>query len=438
MNDSSISKINPHSAGIDIGTEYIFIGIEDKEVVSFPTFTHSYIKAIDYIKQNNITSVAMEATGVYWFALYDMIEQAGIDVCLVNGREVKNVPGRKSDVEDCQWIQQLHSFGLLRPCFIPDDITRQLRTYTRLRQDHLSLSTQHIQHMQKSLDLMNVKLHNVISQITGVSGMRVLKAIIAGNHNPIKLIGLCEKSILKKKKDLVMSSLYGNFRNDYIFSLKQAVDAYEFYQQKVAECDKEIQALLDFVTKDIPTPPDLKPPKRIRHNVPQVDNLHEKLMKLTGGKDPSQITGLTDKTLMELIGEVGTDLSRWKTEKHFTSWLCLAPGKHQSGKKNKKKNKKGHTKAGQIFRNAAYSLTKSNYTAIGQFYHRMRAKKGSVVAIKATARKIAILFYNIMTKGIEFVEKGVLAYQQKVKEQQLKRLQKQARQLGLKLMPMNP
>jgi transposase len=437
MNNSSISKINPNSAGIDIGTEYIFIGIEDKDVVSFPTFTHSYIKAIEYLKENKITSVAMEATGVYWFSLYDMIEQAGIDVCLVNGREVKNVPGRKSDVEDCQWIQQLHSFGLLRPCFIPDDLTRQLRTYTRLRRDHLSLSTQHIQHMQKAMDLMNVKLHNVISQITGKSGMRILKAIISGNHNPEELASLCEESILRKKKNLVISSLYGNFRDDYIFSLKQAVEAYEFYQQKVLECDKKIQQLLDMITKDIPAPPEIKPPKRIRHNVPQIDDLHEKLMKLTGGKDPSQITGLTDKTLMELIGEVGTDFSQWKTVKHFTSWLCLAPGKHQSGKKNKRSNKKGHTKAGQIFKNAAYSLANSKYSAVGQFYRRIRASKGSLIAIKATARKIAVLFFNIMTKGIEFVEKGIIAYQQKVKEQQLKRLQKQAKRMGLKLLPMN-
>lgn len=436
MNNSSISKINPNSAGIDIGTEYIFIGVENKTVVSFPTFTHSYIKAIEYLKENNITSVAMEATGVYWFALYDLMEQAGIEVCLVNPREVRNVPGRKSDVEDCQWIQQLHSFGLLRPCFIPDDITRQLRTYSRLRQDHLSLSVQHIQHMQKAFDSMNIKLHNVISQINGLSGMRIIKAIISGNHNPEELAALCEDSILKKKKDLVISSLYGNFREDYIFSLSQAVDAYEFYQQKVFECDKKIQELLELITINTPTPPDIKPPKRIRHNAPQVDNLHEMLMKLTGGNDPSQITGLTDKTLLELIAETGTDLSKWKTEKHFTSWLCLAPGKHQSGKRNKKKNKKGHTKADQIFRNAAYSLTKSKYTAIGALYHRIKAKKGSLVAIKATARKIAILYYNVMTKGIEFVEKGILEYQQKVKEQQLKRLHIQAKQLGLKLLPM--
>ena len=227
--------------------------------------------------------------------------------------------------------------------------------------------------------------------------------------------------------------------NQYnIFSLSQAVDAYEFYQQKVFECDKKIQELLELITINTPAPPVIKPPKRIRHNAPQVDNLHEMLMKLTGGNDPSQVTGLTDKTLLELLAETGTDLSKWITEKHFTSWLCLAPGKHQSGKRNKKKNKKGHTKAGQIFRNAAYSLTKSRHTAIGAFYHRIKAKKGSLVAIKATARKIAILYYNVMTKGIEFVEKGIMAYQQKVKEQQLKRLHIQAKQLGLKLLPMIP
>jgi transposase len=437
MNSASISKINPNCAGIDIGSEYIFIGIENKKVVSFPTFTNSYIKAIEYLKENKITSVAMEATGVYWFALYDLIEQTGIEVCLVNGREVKNVPGRKSDVEDCQWIQQLHSFGLFRPCFIPDDITRQLRTYSRLRQDHLYLSTQHIQHMQKAFDLMNIKLHNVISQVTGVSGMRIIKEIISGNHNPEKLASLCEDSILKKKKDLVISSLYGNFREDYIFLLSQAVDAYEFYQQKMFECDKKIQELLELITINTPTPPEIKPPKHIRHNAPQVDNLHEMLMKLTGGNDPSRITGLTDKTLLELLAETGTDLSKWKTEKHFTSWLCLAPGKHQSGKRNKKKNKRGHTKAGQIFRNATFSLARSKYSAISAFYHRIKSKKGAMVAIKATARKIAILYYNVMTKGIEFVEKGILAYQQKVKEQQLKRLHQQAKQLGLKLLPMN-
>lgn len=432
----NIRKINHTAAGIDIGASDIFIAIENKPVVSFPTFTENYLQAIDYLKQNKITTVAMEATGVYWFPLYEMIEQSGIEVYLVNGRAMRNVPGRKSDVQDCQWLQELHCYGLLRRCFIPDDFIRQLRTYSRLRQDHLSLATQHIQHMQKAFDSMNIKLHNVISQINGTSGMRIVKAIVFGVRNPNELASLCEDSILKKKKDLVIASLKGNFREDYIFSLSQAVDAYEFYLQKAIQCDKKIEELLNRLTKDKDEPKIIKPPKTIRHNAPQIDNLHLLLMKLTGGKDPSQVTGLTDKTLLELIAETGTDLSRWKTEKHFTSWLCLAPGKHQSGKKNKNRNKKGHTKAGQIFRNAAYALTKSKYTAIGAFYHRLKVKKGPLIAIKATARKIAILYYNVMTKGIEFVEKGITAYQQKVKEQRLKYLQKQAKHLGYNLSPM--
>lgn len=433
MSHTKLTKIFPNSAGIDIGSEKIFIGIESKDVISFSTFTDGYLKAIHYLKENNINTVAMEATGAYWFSLYDLLEESGINVFLVNGRDVKNVPGRKSDVADCQWIQQLHSYGLLRPCFIPDDTIRQLRTYTRLRRDHLSMASQHIQHMQKSLIMMNIKLHNVISQITGVSGMHIIKAIIEGNHDPFELALLCEQSILKKKKDSVIASLKGNFREEHIFSLKQALDAFEFYQKQIQDCDKKIQKLLETINQDKPSSPKKTKAKRVRHNEPKVDNLHEHLMKLTNGKDPSQITGLSDKAFMELIGETGLDLTKWKTEKHFTSWLCLCPSKHQSGKSNKKRKKKGHTKAGQIFRNAAFSITNSKYSALAAFHHRIKAKKGSLVAIKATARKIAVLYYRVMTEGIDYVEQGLIAYQQKFKEQQIKRLQKQAKQLGLQL-----
>ena len=435
MPHSKISKIHPNAAGIDIGSEKIFIGIEDKEAKSFSTFTADYLRSIEYLKENKITTVAMEATGVYWIALYDLLEQSGIEVYLVDGRQTRNVPGRKSDVADCQWIQQLHSYGLLHRCFIPDDITRQLRTYTRLREDHLSLSSQHILHMQKALDLMNIKLHNVISEIHGVSGMRILKAIISGNHNPKELLLLCEESILKNKQDLVLSSLQGNFRKEYIFMLKQAVEAYEFYQSKMLECDKQIEVLLQKINDGKTVPPNIKKPKQIRHNAPKIENLHQELMKLTGGKDPSQIIALTDKNLLLQIGETGVDLSRWKTEKHFTSWLCLCPTKHESGKSNKRRKKKGNTKAGQIFREAAFSVANSSHSALGGFYRRIKAKKGHKVAIKATARKIAVLYYNAMTKGIQYVEDGLILYQQKFKEQQIKRLHKQAKHFGLQLIP---
>ena len=434
MQEKNISKINANSAGIDIGSEKIFIGIEGKEVRSFPTFTEDYLKAISYLKENNIDTVVMEATGIYWFALYEMIESSGISVCLSNSRDAKNLPGRKSDVADCQWLQQLHSYGLLRPCFIPEDIIRQLRTYTRLREDHISLASQHILHMQKAFDSMNIKLHNVISKINGVSGLRIVKAIIAGNHNPEELVKLCEDSILKSKRELVISSLKGNFKEEYLFSLKQALKAYEFYQEQIFECDKQIEALLKIITEDMEEPPNITKEKRIRNNPPNIDNLHKHLFKLTGGKDPALITGLSDKSIMELIGETGLDLKiTWKTSKQFTSWLCLSPGKHQSGKSNKKSKKKGHTRAGQIFRDAAYALTHSKYSALSGFYHRIKARKGSFVAVKATARKIAVLYYNVMTEGIEYVEQGLIAYQEKYKEQQIKKLRKQALRLGYQL-----
>jgi transposase len=432
--NKDISKIYPHSAGVDIGSEKIFIGIEGKEVKSFSTFTDDYLKSISYLRENNITTVAIEATGVYWFAYYELLESSGIEVCLVNGRDVKNVPGRKSDVQDCQWLQQLHSYGLLRRCFIPEDIIRQLRTYTRLRDDHISMASQHIQHMQKAFDSMNIKLHNVISQIHGVSGLRIVNAIIAGNHNPEKLVELCDKSILRRKRELVVSSLKGNYKEEYIFSLKQAYNAYQFYQQQIQECDKQIELLLCLITKETPPPDNMTKGKPARHNNPKIDDLHSHLMKMTDGKDPSQITGLSDKSLMELIAETGVDLkSIWKTEKHFVSWICLAPSMHQSGKSNKRFKKKGHTKAGQIFRNAAYSLINSKHSALTGFYHRIKARKGARVAIKATARKIAILYYNIMTEGIEYVEQGLINYQRNYKEQQIKRLQKQAKHLGFQL-----
>ena len=431
---SKLEKMYPHSAGIDIGTEKIFIGIEDKEVRMFHTFTDDYIKVIKYLKENGITHVAMEATGIYWYALYDMIEHSGINVCLVNPREVKNVPGRKSDVADCQWIQQLYSFGLLRACFVPDDSIRKLRTYIRLRNDNISLASQHIQHMQKALDSMNIKLHNVISNISGASGMRILKAIIQGEGNPNILVELCDKSILKTKRASVISSLKGNFREDYIFSLKQAFNSYEFYQQQILECDKQLELLLNTMTKDKSIPENINTPKRIRNNPPQIDLLHEKLMKLTDGKDPSQITGLNDKTLMEAIAETGIDLeANWRTEKHFVSWACLSPSKHQSGKSNKKRRQKGKTKIGQIFRESAQSIANSKHSALAGFYRRIKAKKGGLVANKATARKIAILYYNVMTKGIDYVEQGLISYQEKFKEQQIKMLHKRAKSLGLKV-----
>ena len=432
---NKISVVNNNTAGIDIGSRKIFIGIADKPAVSFGTFTDDFLNAVTYLKENNITSVAMEATGVYWISLYDILDQSGFDVILCKADQAKNIPGRKTDVADCQWIQQLHSFGLLRPSFIPPQHIRTLRTFVRQRRTNLFLASDHIRRAHKALELMNIKLQNVITQINGKSGLAVLTAIINGNHNPESLAALCDDSILKKKKDAVIRSLKGNFSNENIFLLKQAVDGYLFYMKQVDDCDKQIDNHLCLITQELPAPEKINKPKSIRHHKPNIDDLHLKIMKLTGGKDASQITGLTDSTLMQIISEVGNDLSRFPTEKHFTSWLGLAPNSHQSGLTNKKKKFKRHTSAGQIFRLAAQAIAQSKHLALTSFYHRIKSRKGALGAIKATARKIAVIFYNVMTKGIEFVEQGIKLYEQHIKERQLKYLQKQAKRFGLTLTP---
>ena len=263
--------LNNHAAGI--GSRKIFIGLANKEVKSFETFTASFKNAISYLKENNITTVAMEATGVYWVTLYDMLEQAGFEVFLVKSSAIKNVPGRKTDVADCQWIQQLHSYGLLRSSFIPPDHIRKLRCYTKLRQNNIRLASDHIRRAQKTLDLMNLKLHFVISELNGASGMRILKAILNGEYDPLKLVQLCDIQILKKKKELVIESLRGNYREEHLFALPQAVDGYEYYQSKILECDKQIEMLLEQITKDIPQPVHIAKPKPMRRNKPQINNL---------------------------------------------------------------------------------------------------------------------------------------------------------------------
>jgi transposase len=435
--NQKLTVIKSNTAGIDIGSKKIFIGIAGCPVKSFDTFTSSYKEAIKYLKVNNIESIAMESTGVYWTVLYDMLEDAGFEVYLVKSSAVKNVPGRKTDVLDCQWLQQLHSYGLLRTSFIPPDDIRSLRSYTSLRTKNIQLASDHIRRAQKALDLMNIKLHFVISEIHGVSGMRIIKAILNGIRDPFKLVELCDKQILKNKRNLVINSLIGNYKEEHLFALKQAIEGYQYYQLKIYECDKQIEKLLLHMTEGLPLTVKLTKPKPIRRHKPQIENLHLMLMKLTKGVDPGQITGLTDLSLLNIISRVGTDMTCWKTDKHFSSWLGLAPNMHDSGNKKKNKKVKNKSSSGQIFRVAAQSLAGSKYNALGAFYKRIRAKKGKFFAMKATARKLAVTYYNVMTKGINYVEEGISIYEQKIKTQRLKYLKKQARYFGYSLTELN-
>jgi len=311
-----------------------------------------------------------------------------------------------------------------------------LRSYTRLRDDHIRAAATQVQLMHKALDQLNVKLHTVISQIHGVSGLAVVRAILAGERHPAKLADLCDAQILKKKRAHVERSLQGRWKKEHLFALQQALAGWEFCEAQVKECDAQIAAQLAELTHERELP-DVKPPegKQGRHHVPQVPKLHAHLVALSGGKDAAVLPGFTDTNWLKLIAEVGNDLSAWPNEKAWVSWLRLAGGKRQSGKKARRAPRGGPTQAGQIFRLAAQSVGKSSYLALGGFYRRVKARTNAAVATVATARKLAILFYRAMREGLEYVERGLQAYEQAYRERQRRYLQKCAAELGLSLVP---
>jgi transposase len=429
-----IDKILPGFAGIDIGAAHFFVAAAGapEPVKRFGTFTSEIALLSAYLKDHAVTKVAMEATGVYWIPLHDHLEREGIEVTVFNGAHARNLPGRKSDAADCQWHAMLHSHGLLTPCFIPPQEILELRTFYRLREDHLSMAASHILHMQRALDLMNVRLHNVISQIQGVSGLRVIRAILTGERDPQTLVGLCEGQILHKKRDQVIKSLEGQWQEHHLFVLRQALECYEFYQEKIAACDGQIDLALTKLRKGVPVAilPAGRKSKKVRHNAPEIENLHGKLLSVSGGCDPTQIAGISPLSFMKLLSEVGTDLTAWKSEKHFTSWLGLAPGKHESGKK-RRRAPRPKTAGGQIFRECVLSIAKSKFTALGAFYRRLKARKGPAVAATAVARKLAELYYRAMTKGMDYVERGVAHYEKVYRQQTVRYLQKMAANFGL-------
>lgn len=434
--EKKLTIVHPNAAGIDIGAAEVFVAIDGQQVQRFGTFTSCFQELVGHLLAHGIATVAMEATGVYWFALYEMLEAAGIDVFLVNGAHTRNVPGRKSDVKDCQWLLQLHAYGLLRKSFIPTDAIRQLRTYVRLRDDHTDMANSHVLHVQKALTSMNIRLHQVISQVMGVSGMRILKAILAGERSAERLAMLCEKQILNKKRAEVVLSLAGHYKEEHLFALGQAIEGFEFYKAQRHACDAKIEEFMQGICETL-TPPDCPTfllAKQAKHNRPQIEGLHPMLVTMTGGKDAATIPGLSDVSFLKLVSEVGTDVSQWPTEKHFTSWAGLSPRRDQSGAKVKKR-KAAKTVAGQVFREAAQGMANSKHLALGGFYRRIRAKRGAPVAVMATARKLAVQYYNLMKHGAAFVEKGLEEYERKYRESMEKRLRKTAQSLGFLLTP---
>lgn len=426
-----MEKIHLHSAGIDIGSEKIFIGLEGKKVTNFGTFTSEFRLASAYLKEHGVDTVAMEATGSYWVILYDILVSDGFDVWLVNGRQTRQVPGRKTDVKDCQWIQQLHSYGLLNRCFVAEGQMKELRGYQRLREDHLRSASMHVNHMHKSLIEMNIRLPEVLSQVHGASGLSMIEAILSGEREPEKLLELCHVSLRKNKSEQLLKALEGFYTSSGLFSLRQAYQGYRFYRGQMQECDQAIEAVLQEMNKD-KEDMSLSGRKPIRHNKPEIDNLGGQMMNLFEGKDATVLPGITDYSWLQLYSEIGDDLSKWPSEKHFTSWLGLSPGQHDSGKK-KRNRRKGQTPAGLIFRKLAHSLITSKDIALGAFGRKLRSRKGPQIAIKAIARKLAAQYWRLMQNGEEFVEKGVAAYEAQITKQKTKYLHKLALELGVEL-----
>ncbi len=433
-----LERIKVNAAGIDIGSEEIYVAMVDEDVKMFSSFTYGIKELISYLKLHQIMTVAMEATGIYWFPIYEALESEGIEIFVVNGRHVKNVPGRKTDVLDSEWLRELHTFGLLRSSFIPESDIRKLRYFMRLRKDHVGSKARSIQHIQKNLDAMNIKLHTVISDIMGDSGQKIVRKIAEGETCAENLLSLCSNDLRKRKKEQILKSLEGTFRDEYLFALTQAIQVYDFYNEKILDCDKAIEKHLFFLTKDKEEPTKLDNEKAIKHNKPQIEDLHYLIIKLTGDRDATAIAGINDYSLMQLVSETGLDLEKnWPTSAHFTAWMGLAPPLNKSGKSNrsKRKYKKKVNLAGQVFKQLAQNVGNGKNNAMAGFYKRIKARSGAAVANKATARKIAVYYYNLMTKGIDFVEKGIEHYNERYKLQKIDYIHKQAAQLGYQIVP---
>lgn len=439
---SGLPIINEFAAGIDIGSRFHVVAVGsdlcDEPVQTFQAFTSDLQRMADWLSEVGIKTVAMESTGVYWVATYEVLESRGINVILANAREARAVPGRKSDVNDAQWLQRLHACGLLRASFRPGREIAALRSYLRSRERHLDYAASHIQHMQKALTYMNLQLHHVISDITGATGMQIIRAIVAGERNPDVLAEMrdvrCKATI-----ETVRAALVGNYQPEHVFALKQALGLYDFYQQCVAECDIQIEQVVAALNSSRQIPAVPLPKARHRTKQPNEVNFDVRTaMYQLAGTDLTQIHGIGPFLALRLVAECGTDLTRWKTAKHFTSWLTLSPGcKISGGKVLSAHTRKTSNRLTVALRLAAVTVGRTN-TALGAFYRRLAARIGNAKAVTATARKIAILFYNAMRFGIDYKDPGADHYEQQYRDRVIKQLHRRAAQFGLTLQPQNP
>jgi len=436
---SSLPVFNPYAAGIDIGDTLHCVAINDgnggHEVKTTSAFTCDLHEIVDYCKSNGVTTVAMESTGVYWLALYLLLEEAGIEPYLVNAKHAKNVTGRKKDDTDSIWLQKLHTCGLLQKSFQPDNEIRLLRSYTRQRKNLILLGSDSVRRMQKALELMNIKIHTVISDILGKTGMGMLKAIIAGERNPEILCTLCDPRIKASREDII-KSLQGIYKEEYLFMLEQAVENYEFLQKQIKSCEEKIQQQLlkqVAIIKEgditcVEETPKKKAKAKAKKN--QFDFSLLPYLIAIAGVDLCQIPGISEVTALEFISEVGLDMRKWKSSKHFAAWLNLTPNtKITGGKIISSKMLKKNNKAGQLLRQAASCLI-TNKTAIGDYYRAMRARLGGKGAALATAHKLARIIYTMLLRKTEYNSGMIVENQEKIKKEKIKKLEKQIARLN--------
>jgi transposase len=438
VSPSVLDRINSHAAGIDCGSAEHFVAVpSDRDptpVRSFQTFTTDLYRLADWLTACRVTSVAMEATGVYWIPVFEILEARGFTVLLVNARHVKNVPGRKSDVSDCEWLRDLHMVGLLRGSFRPADAIVALRAYLRHRASLVESAGTHVQRMQKALVQMNVQLPLVVSDITGVTGLRILRDIVAGRTDPQALAQHRDYRCHASEAEIV-AALTGNYRPEHVFVLRQNLEAFDYVQQQLAACDIAIEAHLQTLMAHATPPPTPVPPPRPRQkprdNEPRFE-LRTPLHHLTG-VDLSQLDGIGPYTALRLLSEIGTDMTRWPTDKHFTSWLTLAPqNKISGGRLLSSRTQPSANRAAAILRLAAMNLGRTQ-TALGAFYRRLAFRVGKAKAITATARKLAILVYRTLKDGLVYRDPGADLYDAQHRTHVLRRLRQRAANLGFGL-----
>lgn len=437
-----LAPVHPHAAAVDIGARMHVAAVsprcDPEPVRTFGTFTGDLQRLADWFGQCRVTTVALESTGVDWIPLYEILTQCGFAVVVVNAREVKQVPGRKTDVCDAQWLQRLHEYGLLRASFQPQGEIATLRSYLRQRERLLEAAAAHIQHMQKALTQMNLQLQHVVADITGQTGLRIIRALVAGERDPDCLAALRDGRC-KTPLATLRAALVGNDREEHIFALAQALELYEVYQTKVAACDERIAAVLERLKAASPPPAvPLPPPRRAQPQahepaVPVRAALHAIL-----GVDLTQIDGIGPYLALKLVSECGPDLAAWPSAQHFTSWLGLAPhNKISGGKVLSTRTRRSGSRVAALLRLAAGAVGRTQ-TALGAFYRRLAARVGKVKAITATARKIAVLIYNTLRHGMAYADPGASYYEERYRQRVLSNLRRRAKSLGYVLEKAEP